>query len=90
MARHKVDSSANVVNVQECTDSIECNFDFQKNWLNVMIVVNVASSMIPKSSQFIHTLYSDSYECKCIYVNFNKRMLGIYSMYQVTQMLDND
>ena len=45
MARYKVESVPNVVNVQECNDSIECNFCVQKNNLNVLIIVNVESTI---------------------------------------------
>ena len=48
MARYKVESVPNVVNVQECNDSIECNFHIRKNNLNVLIIVNIESTVIIK------------------------------------------
>ena len=48
VARYKVESVPNVVNVQECNDSIECNFHIRKNNLNVLIIVNVESTVIIK------------------------------------------
>ena len=48
VARYKVESVPNVVNVQECNDSIECNFHIRKNNLNVLIKVNVESTVIIK------------------------------------------
>ena len=48
VARYKVESVPNVVNVQECNDSLECNFHILKNNLNVLIIVNVESTVIIK------------------------------------------
>ena len=48
VARYKVESVPNVVYVQECNDSIECNFHIRKNNLNVLIIVNVESTVIIK------------------------------------------
>ena len=48
VARYKVESVPNVVNVQECNDSIECNFHIRKKNLNVLIIVNIESTVTIK------------------------------------------